>query len=46
MGVNRLAWKNKLLMKNELAVKEITNMLLMFDWTCLAFLCAEEHIFH
>jgi len=31
MLVNHLAWKNRLLMKNKLAVKEITNMLLMFD---------------
>jgi hypothetical protein len=37
MLVNRLAWKNKLLMKNELAVKEITTMLLMFHLICLTF---------
>jgi hypothetical protein len=30
MLVNRLAGKNKLLMKNKLAVKEISNMLLIF----------------
>jgi len=37
MLVNCLAWKNKLLMKNKLAVEEITNMLLMFDLICLPF---------
>ena len=32
---NRLAWENKLLTKNKIAVKEITNMLLTFGLICL-----------
>jgi hypothetical protein len=46
MLVNHLAWRNKFLMNNALQLEMITNMLLLFTLTYLAFFgCAEDGLF-
>jgi hypothetical protein len=45
--VNRSACRNKLLMYNAAIVRKVTNMLVMFNLTCLAFYrCRDGRLLH